>query len=301
VKTGNFPLVTVGIPTYNRPESLRRTLEYITAQSYNNLEIIVSDNCSPGHDTEALVQEFINKDSRICFYRQTENMGAVFNFKFVLAKSLGEYFMWAADDDKWSNCFIEKIMRVFQSGEKKYVAVATEAQYIDNNLNKYDFFSEGRPFYKFYSEKKMDRLAYMIRHNYGNLVYGIFLSSALKKNDSRFALNEIPLLLQVAEQGNFKVLPDIEFYKNPPSYQTYLQAKWEKTGGNLPLVPGTVAYNKNLKPIFFYHFTAFKNIRDSINTLNLTALQRAELISRSFYSLSMHFVYMVIRYKPRKA
>jgi glycosyltransferase involved in cell wall biosynthesis len=151
---GELPLVSVGIPTYNRPESLRRTLECITAQTYTNLEIIVSDNCSPGDDTESLVQEFIEKDSRIHFYRQRENKGPVFNFKFVLSKSKGEYFMWAADDDKWSKCYIEKIMGVFQSDEKKYVAVATEAQYIDNNLDRYDFFSEGKPFYNFYSEKK---------------------------------------------------------------------------------------------------------------------------------------------------
>ena len=40
------PLVTVGIPTYNRPAGLERTLECIRQQSYTNLEIIVSDNCS---------------------------------------------------------------------------------------------------------------------------------------------------------------------------------------------------------------------------------------------------------------
>ena len=301
MNTGKLPLVSVGIPTYNRPESLRRTLECITTQTYTNLEIIVSDNCSAGDSTESLVQEYIKKDNRIFFYKQSENKGPVFNFKFVLSKSKGKYFMWAADDDKWSNYFIEKIMRVFQSDEKKYVAVATEARYMDGNLNNYDFFSEGKPFYNFYSKKKMDRLAFMIWHNYGNLVYGIFLSSVLKNNKLIFTLNEIPLLLQVAEQGNFKVLPDIEFYKNPPSYQTYLQAKWEKTGGKLPGSSGTLEHFKNLKQIFFYHLTAFKNIKDSLRSLNLTLMQRALLISKSFYALSIHFIYIIIRYKPRKA
>ena len=40
------PMVTVGIPTFNRPEGLERTLACITKQTYTNLEIIVSDNCS---------------------------------------------------------------------------------------------------------------------------------------------------------------------------------------------------------------------------------------------------------------
>lgn len=40
------PLVSIGIPTYNRPQRLRKTLAGITCQTYSNLEIIVSNNCS---------------------------------------------------------------------------------------------------------------------------------------------------------------------------------------------------------------------------------------------------------------
>jgi glycosyltransferase involved in cell wall biosynthesis len=100
------PLVSVGIPTYNRPDGLRRTLECITGQTYKNLEIIVSDNCSPGSETEAVSHEFIARDSRIQYYRQDINKGATFNFQFVLEKATGEYFMWAADDDEWRYDFI---------------------------------------------------------------------------------------------------------------------------------------------------------------------------------------------------
>ena len=111
VDVENEPLVSVGIPTYNRPKGLRRTLECITGQTYRNLEIIVSDNCSPGLETEAVVKEFQETDSRIQWFRQYENIGAINNFKFVLDKANGEYFMWAADDDEWhfnfiSNCVL---------------------------------------------------------------------------------------------------------------------------------------------------------------------------------------------------
>ena len=100
------PLVSVGIPTYNRSEGLRRTLECITGQTYQNLEIIVSDNCSPMSETEAVVKEFIAKDCRIQYYRQEENRGPGFNFGFVLEKATGEYFLWAADDDIHEREFI---------------------------------------------------------------------------------------------------------------------------------------------------------------------------------------------------
>jgi glycosyltransferase involved in cell wall biosynthesis len=104
------PLVSVGIPTYNRPEGLRRTLQCITGQTYENLEIIVSDNCSPGPETEDVVREFVLRDSRIKYFRQEENQGPTFNLKFVLEKANGEYFMWAADDDEWESHFVFSLL-----------------------------------------------------------------------------------------------------------------------------------------------------------------------------------------------
>lgn len=88
-----LPLVSVDILIYNRPEDLHRTLECITGQAYKNLEIIVSDNCSPGPETEAVARGFMAKDSRIQYFRQEKNRGPMFNSKFVLEKATGEYFM----------------------------------------------------------------------------------------------------------------------------------------------------------------------------------------------------------------
>jgi len=107
------PLVSVGIPTYNRPDGLHRTLECITGQTYRNLEIIISDNCSQGEQTRKVAEEFIRNDPRIRYYRQEKNTGPTFNFQFVLAQANGEYFMWAADDDEWEVTCIEKCLGEF--------------------------------------------------------------------------------------------------------------------------------------------------------------------------------------------
>jgi glycosyltransferase involved in cell wall biosynthesis len=115
------PLVSVGIPTYNRPDGLRRTLECITGQTYQNLEIIVSDNCSPGSETDDVIREFVSKDGRIQYYRQEKNQGPTNNLKFVLEKATGEYFMWAADDDEWEPRFVDRLLDFMQSSD---VAVA---------------------------------------------------------------------------------------------------------------------------------------------------------------------------------
>lgn len=100
------PLVSVGIATYNRPEGLRRTLECITRQTYKNLDIIISDNCSPGPEVDGVVRFFLSMDNRIRYYKQEKNIGMTLNFNFVLDKANGEYFMWGSDDDLWHEDFI---------------------------------------------------------------------------------------------------------------------------------------------------------------------------------------------------
>ncbi len=104
-------LVSVGIPTYNRPEGLERTLRCITSQTHINLEIIVSDNGSPGNSTDRIVRRLMAGDDRIVYFKQDRNQGAWFNFRFVLQQATGVYFMWAADDDEWDPRFVETCLK----------------------------------------------------------------------------------------------------------------------------------------------------------------------------------------------
>jgi len=106
------PLVSVGFAVYHRPELFRQALECIVQQTYRNLEIIVSDDCSPNQEIQQVVQEFMEKDPRIQFFRQEKNVGQAQNMKFVLAKATGKYFMWACEDDKWDDNFVETGIKV---------------------------------------------------------------------------------------------------------------------------------------------------------------------------------------------
>ncbi|MBM3982192.1 MAG: glycosyltransferase family 2 protein [Planctomycetes bacterium] len=100
------PLVTVGIPTYNRPDGLRRTLECIRGQTYPNLEILISDNCSTTPETRAVALAHQQADPRVKYHRQDANIGLEANFKYLLAQARGEYYFWAADDDEWTPDFV---------------------------------------------------------------------------------------------------------------------------------------------------------------------------------------------------
>ena len=70
-KPQNQPLVSIITPTYNRPEYLKLALASAVQQTYQNIEIIVSDNCSP-ENPELIVNSF--EDSRIRFSRNQSNL-----------------------------------------------------------------------------------------------------------------------------------------------------------------------------------------------------------------------------------
>lgn len=176
------PLVSVGIPTYNKPEGLHRTLECITKQTYKNVEIIVSDNCSPNPKVKKIVQKFQKKDRRIKYFRQSKNILGV-NFKFVLEKSSGEYYMWAADDDSWNPQYINTCMKEFKKS-KKIILVSTACCLTDPTSKKSDYIDYGVTTYKLNSIQRFKLFRSMIncRRYTNSIIYGIFKRNVLNAN-----------------------------------------------------------------------------------------------------------------------
>ena len=104
------PLVSIGVPTYNRASSLRRAVESVLAQDYRNIELVISDNASTD-ETQALCLEASRRDSRIKYLRQQSNQGPIVNFHEVLRQASGEFFMWLADDDWLDSSYISECAR----------------------------------------------------------------------------------------------------------------------------------------------------------------------------------------------
>ena len=107
------PLVSIGIPVYNGASSLRRALDSLLAQDYPNFELVISDNAS-SDQTAVICEEYQAKDKRVHFFHNDANQGMFWNFKHVLSLSQGEYFMWAAHDDRWEPQFISLLLPELQ-------------------------------------------------------------------------------------------------------------------------------------------------------------------------------------------
>jgi glycosyltransferase involved in cell wall biosynthesis len=102
------PLVTIGIPTYNRADGyLRDAISSTLAQTYENVEIVVSDNCSTD-GTELVLKSYA--DARIRYFRQEKQISANENFNFCLQQAKGSYFLLLHDDDMIDEKFIESCM-----------------------------------------------------------------------------------------------------------------------------------------------------------------------------------------------
>ncbi|AFY31941.1 glycosyltransferase family 2 protein [Calothrix sp. PCC 7507] len=103
----NEPLVSVIIPTYNRPEYLKQAIASAVNQTYRHIEIIVSDNCSTENILE-IVESF--GDSRIQFWQQPQNIGMFANQIHAFKMARGKYVASLHDDDMWNADFLEKLV-----------------------------------------------------------------------------------------------------------------------------------------------------------------------------------------------
>lgn len=114
-------LVSIGMPVYNAERFIRYALDSLIAQDYTNFELIISNNASTD-STELICLEYARKDSRIKYFCNEFNEGALNNFNKVLKLSQGEYFMWAAHDDLWEKNFITTLVCLLNRSENNVIA-----------------------------------------------------------------------------------------------------------------------------------------------------------------------------------
>jgi glycosyltransferase involved in cell wall biosynthesis len=92
------PKVSIGLPVYNGERYLAETIESILAQTYENFELIISDNCSTDGSRE-ICRHYVERDSRVRFFPSDVNKGWAGNYCRVFELARGPYFRWAPSDD----------------------------------------------------------------------------------------------------------------------------------------------------------------------------------------------------------
>jgi len=106
------PTVSVGIPVYNGADYIADAIESVLAQTYQNFNLTICDNCSTD-ETEKIVSEY--RDPRITYVRHYENIGILNNANSCLELADGEYFNILHHDDIMLPTNLERKVHLLES------------------------------------------------------------------------------------------------------------------------------------------------------------------------------------------
>lgn len=109
-------LISICIPTYNRPESLLNCLNSLSLQSKKNFEVCISDNCSK-KNIARLIQPF-KKKLKIRYNRNSRNLGFALNLLKVSKMAKGDFIWFLGDDDLIIKNGIEKLDSIIKKNTK---------------------------------------------------------------------------------------------------------------------------------------------------------------------------------------
>lgn len=121
--------VTVAIPTYNRAQLLKVSIESVLAQNYPDFRVVVLDNAS-SDDTEAVVRSIADRDQRVTYMRNETNIGMLRNSNRAIEVNSSPYLTIFHDDDVMLPGFISESVQVLDEHPRAGFSF-TLARFID--------------------------------------------------------------------------------------------------------------------------------------------------------------------------
>lgn len=121
-------MISIALATYNGTKYLREQLDSILAQSMENFEVIVCDDCSTDC-TLQILQEYANKDSRFKVFSNKRNLGFKKNFEHILSLCNGEFIAFCDQDDIWEPNHLEVLYKNIGDND----CIGANALIIDEN------------------------------------------------------------------------------------------------------------------------------------------------------------------------
>ena len=197
---------------YNGERYLAEAIDGILSQTFEDLELVVSDNGS-SDGTEEIVREAMRRDPRVRFSRVPENRGAMWNFNEVFRRSRGVFFKPAAHDDLHEPTFVERCVDVFHEAPSSVVLVYPRTLLIDG---------EGAPIREHDAglDLREREPAERLRHYLANVgmvnpLFGlhrrrVFGSTRLFQS---YVSSDIVLLAELAMRGEFWEVPETLFLR----------------------------------------------------------------------------------------
>lgn len=109
------PRISVCIPAYNRPDTLRELLDSILVQWRPDIEVIVCEDCSPARECIAAVVGQAQKrypEARLSYHENVSNLGYDGNLRRLLELATGDYCLFMGDDDLVCRGALDRVIKV---------------------------------------------------------------------------------------------------------------------------------------------------------------------------------------------
>jgi len=131
------PRVGVGLPVRNGEATLPRTLDSLLSQTFDAFEIVVVDNFSTDR-TQEICLAYADKDPRVRYHRNEENIGQIANFNRAYELSRGEYFRWVGCNDWWEPTYFQRCVEALDRQPSAVLVTCYQAHYDDNGNRFYE-------------------------------------------------------------------------------------------------------------------------------------------------------------------
>ena len=129
------PLISVIMPAYNARRYIAEAVESVLAQSWENWELVIVDDCS--EDATAQVLAPYLTDGRIRYLRSDHNRGASRTRRYAAEQARGEWLAILDSDDAWAPDKLEKQMAVQRESDADLVFTASA--FMDENSRRMDW------------------------------------------------------------------------------------------------------------------------------------------------------------------
>lgn len=112
----NFPLVSIVLPVYNGEKYLASAIDSILAQSYENWELIIVNDCSTDN-SPFIMEKYAKKDARIRIVNNKENLKLPRSLNAGFAEAKGMYYTWTSDDNLLKPDMLATLVEVMEKEE----------------------------------------------------------------------------------------------------------------------------------------------------------------------------------------
>lgn len=139
--------VSIVVPVYNVEKYLRRCIESLINQTYENIEIVLVDDCSTDNSL-SICYEYAKKDNRVKVIDKKENAGLSDTRNIGIENSTGDYVMFVDSDDYVCNNFAEEMVRAIEEKNVDVVRCKASIQKEDGSFQTEDLHGHEGKIYK---------------------------------------------------------------------------------------------------------------------------------------------------------